>query len=168
MKWRKQPLDSEVRARLALRPKERIIAWVDDGAGRLIVASDSALHLQRVPPDYARVGWDQIEHASYEAGMLSVTLTPDLDSATLRVPVGEGRELPVVVRDRVTASIVVDRFVPLDGETGVRIVGRRAHDGMITWRTDVDSRLSSRPGTLEAAEQLLAEARAEVGDSRAP
>ena len=128
------------------------------------MASESALHLQRVPPDYARLGWDQIEHASYEAGMLTVTLTPELDSAVLRVPVGEDRDLPVVVRDRVSASVVIDRFEPLDGEVGVRMVGRRAADGAITWRTDLDPTLVGRPDVEDSARRALAEARAEIGD----
>jgi hypothetical protein len=165
VKWRKPALDPQVRGQLDLRPKERILAWVDDGAGRLIVASETALHLQRVPPEYARIGWDRIEHASYEAGTLTVTLTPDLDSAVLRVPVGEDRDLPVVVRDRVSASVVVDRFEPLDGEVGVRIVGRRVADGSITWRTDLDPTLVGRPDVEDAARRALAEARAEVGDA---
>jgi hypothetical protein len=165
VKWRKPALDPQVRGQLDLRPKERILAWVDDGAGRLIVASETALHLQRVPPEYARIGWDRIEHASYEAGTLTVTLTPDLDSAVLRVPVGEDRDLPVVVRDRVSASVIVDRFEPLDGEVGVRIVGRRVADGSITWRTDLDPTLVGRPDVEDAARRALAEARAEVGDA---
>lgn len=163
MRWRKQPLDPEVQMRLVLLPKERIIAWVDDGAGRPIVASETALHLQRVPPDYARIGWDQIEQAAYEAGVLSVTLTPDLDSATLRVPVGEDRELPVAVRDRVTASIVVDRFVPLEGEAGVRIVGRRAADGSITWRTDLDPALERQGAFVDETAKALTDIQSEVG-----
>lgn len=164
MKWRKQPLDPEVQARLELRPKERILAWVDDGGGRLIVASETALHLQRVPPEYARFAWDQIERASYETGMLTVTLTPELDSAVLQVPVGEDRDLPVVVRDRVSASVVIDRFEPLDGEVGVRIVGRRTAEGGIIWRTDLDPTLVGRPDAEEVVRRALAEARAEVGE----
>ncbi len=57
-----------MRARLDLQPKERVLAWADDGAGRPVVATETALHLQRVPPEYARFGWEQIERASYESG----------------------------------------------------------------------------------------------------
>jgi hypothetical protein len=147
---------------LDLAPKERVLEWVDDGEGRAIVASDSALHLQRVPPNYARIGWDEIEHAEYSAGVLTITLTPQQGSATLRLPVGDELYLPVVVRDRVTASVVVDRFEPLKGEAGVRIVGRRSRDGSITWRADLDPELETDPAACAAAETVLTEVRSEV------
>ncbi len=162
MKLRKSSLPDDIRAALDVDPKERILAWADDGNGRAIVASETALHLQRVPPTYTRFGWEQIEHASYEAGVLTVTLVPEPDSATLRLPVGEGRDLPIAVRDRVTSSVVVDRFVPLTDEVGVRIVGRRAGSGDVVWRTELDPSLADIASALEAAERALEEVRAEV------
>ncbi len=163
MKWRRPALDDDVRELLHLAPKERILAWVDDGSGRLVVASDTALHVQRIPPEYSSFGWEQIERASYDSGVLTVVLGPDLGGATLRVPVGDGRDLPVVVRDRVTASVIVDRFVALDGESGVRIVGRRGPSGGIAWRADLDPDLVGDPAARAGAQEALVEVRAEVG-----
>lgn len=139
------------------------MAWVDDGSGRPVVASDTALHVQRNPPDYSRLGWEQIERASYDSGVLTVVLGVDLDEATLRVPVGDGRDLPVVVRDRVTASVIVDRFVALDGNVGVRVVGRRGPMGTIAWRAVLDPELADDPAARAEAQLALAEVRAEVG-----
>ncbi len=160
--WRTPKLPPEVRAQLDLADKERVLAWVDDGSGRLVVASESALHLQRNPPTYARFSWDQIEHASYEGDVMTITLIPDLGSASLRVPVGQDRDLPVAVRDRVTSSVVVDRFVPLEGDLGVRIIGRRGDHGVVAWRTDLDPALADRPDLETLVEELLAEVQAEV------
>jgi hypothetical protein len=162
MRWRKPQLDPNVREQLDLRPRERVLAWADDGSGRPVVASESALHLQRTPPQYSRIGWEQVERVTYDSGVLVVTLVPQLDSATLRVRVGDERDLPVVIRDRVTASVLVDRFVPLDEEAGVRIVGRRAADGTVTWRGDLDPALTGRPDLEGAVESALAEIRSEV------
>ena len=164
MKWKRAELDPDVYSLLEVRPKERVLAWADDGAGRPVVATETALHLQRVPPDYARFGWEQIERASYEAGTLTVVLGDSLGGATLRVPVGTERDLPVVVRDRITASVVVDRFVALSGDAGVRIVGRRAADGGVIWRLDLDPGLQSDPRAVTASEEALVEVRAEVGE----
>jgi len=164
MKWKRVELDQDVYARLDLRPKERVLAWADDGAGRPVVATETALHLQRVPPEYARFGWEQIERASYEPGTLTVVLGESLDGATLRVPVGSERQLPVVVRDRVTASVVVDRLVALSGDKGVRIVGRRGPDGVTIWRQELDPALLADAAARAAAEEALAEVQAEVGD----
>ncbi len=165
MKWRRTPLDPAVKGQLELRPREKILAWVDDGSGRVVVASETALHLQRTPPEYARLAWEQVERASYDSGTLTVVLTPELGSATLRIPVGEGRELPVVVRDRVTASVLVNRFVPLRGDAGVRIVGRRQENGEVLWRSELDAALAGDATAQGEAAIALAEVRAEVGEA---
>jgi hypothetical protein len=159
--WRTPKLPGDIRSQLELSPKERVLAWADDGNGRAVVASETALHLQRHPPTYSRFSWNQIEHASYEGGVMTIALTPDLGSASLRVPVGESRELPVVVRDRVTSSVVVDRFVPIEGDLGVRIIGRRGDHGLV-WRMDLDPALADRSEVVEQADGLLAEIQAEV------
>lgn len=163
MRWRRPALDDDVRARLDLAPKERVLAWVDDGSGRLVIASDSALHVQRNPPDYSSLRWEQIERASYDSGVLTVVLGPELGGSSLRIPVGDGLDLPVVVRDRVTASVIVDRFVALDDESGVRIVGRRGASGDVLWRSDLDPTLSGQPEMERAAQQALDDIRSEVG-----
>lgn len=164
VRWKRTELSQEVYGRLDLQPKERVLAWADDGAGRPVVATETALHMQRVPPEYARFGWEQIERASYEAGMLTVVLGESLGGATLRVPVGPERQLPVVVRDRITASVVVDRFVALSGDSGARIVGRRASDGTVAWRVELDPALDGNAEARAASEAAFAEVRAEVGD----
>jgi hypothetical protein len=164
VKWKRAELDPDVYALLDVHPKERVLAWADDGAGRPVIATETALHLQRVPPDYARFGWEQIERASYEAGWLTVVLGESLGGATLRVPVGSERQLPVVVRDRITASVVVDRFVALSGDAGVRVVGRRGVDGGVTWRLDLDPGLVADASAVAASQEALAEVRAEVGE----
>lgn len=164
MRWRRSPLAPAVKEQLELRPKERVLAWVDDGAGRIVVASETALHLQRTPPAYSRIGWEQVERASYDSGTLTVVLVPEQGSATLRIPVGEGRDLPVVVRDRVTASVLVNRFVPLRGDAGVRIVGRRQENGQVLWRSELDPGLADDAGARGEAAMALAEVRAEVGE----
>ncbi len=164
VRWKRTELGEDVYERLDVLPKERVLAWADDGAGRPVVATETALHMQRVPPEYARLGWDQIERASYEAGTLTVVLGESLGGATLRVPVGPERQLPVVVRDRITASVVVDRFVALSGDDGVRIVGRRGPDGTIAWRVELDPALDGDDAARTASQVAFDEVRAEVGD----
>jgi hypothetical protein len=159
---RRQKLPPEVQSQLMLGPKERVLAWADDGHGRPVVASETALHLQRMPPEYSRITWDQIEHARYDEGVLVLALSPELGSATLRIPVGQGRELPVAVRDRVTSSVVVDRFVELRGEHGVRIIGRRTDAGGVVWRTDLDPMLSGDPAVDAEVQTLLDEVKSEI------
>jgi hypothetical protein len=57
--------------------------------------------------------------------------------------------------------VVVDRFVPLVNDRGVRIVGRRGDHG-IRWRTDLDPEIAEDQQFVNEAQRLLAEAQAEV------
>ncbi|MCZ3389666.1 MAG: hypothetical protein LH645_11240 [Actinomycetia bacterium] len=164
MRWKRAELAGAVYASLDVHPRERVLAWADDGAGRPVVATETALHVQRVPPEYARFGWEQIERASYEAGTLTVVLGESLGGATLRVPVGPERQLPVVVRDRITASVVVDRFVALSGDSGARIIGRRGPDGTVAWQVELDPALDGDAAARAASQVAFDEVRAEVGD----
>ena len=159
---RRRKLPDDVRSQVELKDRERVLAWADDGAGRLVVASETALHLQRNPPQYTRITWDQVEQARYDEGILTILLAPDLGSAALRVPVGDGLDLPVVVRDRVTSSVVVDRFVAIDGDLGARIVARKTESGAVTWRLDLNPELAGRPEAAQAAEAALQEVKREV------
>jgi hypothetical protein len=155
-------LPDEVRSQLDLGARERVLAWADDTKGRVVVASESALHLQRQPPDYTRLPWHQIDQARYDQGTLEVVLSPELDSAMLRIPVGGSPDLPVAVRDRITASVVVDRFVELRGDVGVRIIGRRTDTAGVVWRLDLDPALADDPGVVAEAQAMLDEVRREV------
>jgi hypothetical protein len=164
MKLGRKRLDSTVLAALDLQPGEHVLAWADDGAGRLVVATETALHLQRTPPDYTRLGWETIERASYQDGLLTVFLTGEDASRSLRIPLGEDTKLPIVVRDRVTASVVVDRLVTLTGNLGVRVVGRRApRSDHVVWRVEPDPGLPDTSEIREASDQALADIKAEVG-----
>ena len=164
MKLRRPKLPDDIRGQLDLTRGEHILAWADDGQGRLVVASEGGLHLQRVPPDYSRLGWEEIEHVSYDSGVMTIDLVPEQGSASLRVPIGSERELPVAVRDRVTASVVVDRFVPLVDDRGVRIIGRRAASGETHWRLDLDPSIADQEAVVSEAGRLLADIKAEVSE----
>ena len=136
---------------------DRPLAWATDEAGRHIVATEQSLILQRNPPAYEHIGWESIDRVSYADGVMSLTLVPDPagPAASLRVPVGDARELPVAVRDRVTASIVVNQHLPLQGRKGLRVVARRrAGETDLRWGfvfdpgLEVDDHLLSRAGGL--------------------
>lgn len=145
---------------------ERALAWTTDGDGRYIVATERSLILQRNPPGYERIGWETIDQASYAAGVLSLTLLPQGDDppAHLRVPVGDEPELPIAVRDRVTASIVLNQHFPLQGRRGVRVVARRrSGDSDLRWGYVFDSDLVVDAELREQASRLVEQVRSESG-----
>lgn len=71
-----------------------------------------------------------------------------------------------LVRERVTASVVLQRHVAVRGKRGVRVVARRAPRGdrPISWIFEFDEGVDpADPAVRDAAEQALAVAQAEVG-----
>jgi hypothetical protein len=159
-------IPDEISSAVALDRGERALAWTTDDQGRHIVATDRGLVLQRRPPAYDRIDWELIDQASYDDGVISLTLVPDGDGAVthLRVPVGDAPELPIAVRDRVTASIVVNQHVPLEGRKGVRVVARRGSvNEELRWGYVPDSGLVLDDVLQARARELVDEVRAESG-----
>ncbi|MDF1603828.1 hypothetical protein [Nocardioides sp. YIM 152315] len=117
-----------------------------------------------------RIPWEEVQAADW-----------DKDSATLRISEvgawGEQRpehvfalpepgRLLELVRERVTASVVLQRHVPVDGRRGLRVIARRAPSGdrPIAWFYEYDEGVDpDDPDVRRAAQEALAAARAEVG-----
>lgn len=118
-----------------------------------------------------RIPWEQIASADW-----------DSDEHTLRVVElvawGETRpehrlrldqadRLLQLVRERITASIVIQRHVPVRARQEVRISGRRAPgtSGPIEWYVDYDLGLDPAADVVRrVAGEALAAARADVGE----
>ncbi len=165
MKWRRG-IPTEICAAVGLDRGERALAWTTDIAGRHIVATDRDLILQRNPPGYERIGWESIDQASYANEVLSLTLVPaDGDpSARLRIPVGDDTKLAVVIRDRVTSSIVVNQHMVVEGNKGLRIVARRRFgDSTLRWGYVADSGMTVDQTFRAAADDLVEQVQRESG-----
>ena len=166
MRLRKSRLPDDVVARVGLNRGERVLVWITDPDGRYLVATESDLILQRRPPAYARIGWETIEHAAFKAGYLHLLVAEDSDldqTTALQIPAGDDINLPIVVRDRVTASIAVNEHVDLEGELGVRVVARRrAGQDALIWGFRTDSKLQLTPELRSRAEQAVRDVRASL------
>ena len=71
-----------------------------------------------------------------------------------------------LVRERVTASIVLQRRVPVTGRRGVTVIARRPPQGSgeTTWAVELDPGLApGDPAVREAAARGLQDAQAELG-----
>jgi hypothetical protein len=144
---------------------ERVLAWARTSDG-VVAGSAAALYL----PGGVRIPWDQVEAADW-----------DLESQTLKVTeVGTwGSPRPVhplvltepalllqLVRERVTASVVLQRHVAIRGKAGVRVIARRAPTGAreLSWLFEYDEGIDpADPFVAHAAQEALAAARDEVG-----
>jgi hypothetical protein len=162
----RQRLPREIVDAITLDRGERALAWATDDAGRHVVATDLGLVLQRHPPGYERLDWDTIERASLDGGVMVLRLvSADGNSGeTLHLRIGEQRDLAVAVRDRLTASIVLNQHFALRGRRGVRIVARRSpKTGTLTWSWLLDRGLDLDDDLRSTARDLLEQVRRESG-----
>ncbi|WP_235739055.1 hypothetical protein [Nocardioides alcanivorans] len=69
-----------------------------------------------------------------------------------------------LVRERVTATMVLQRHVPISGAKGVFVIGRRAPGGEITWYFDFEWGVDpTDPDVLRRAREAMAQVRADYG-----
>ncbi|MEZ5093068.1 hypothetical protein [Nocardioides sp.] len=155
---------------VALAPGERVLAWAEGAGGLVAAGSRQAFYLVPSEGDQVRLPWEQVEAADW-----------DRDESTLRVAEvgtwGERRvvhevvletpgDLLAMVRERVTASIVLQRHIPVTARRGLRVVGRRSPvgDAPVEWFFEYDAGVDPDDPTVRlAAEAALDQARSDAG-----
>ena len=145
-------------------PGERVLAWAEAAEG-MVAGTRDALYVGST-----RIAWELVEAADW-----------DRDTSVLRVSEvgtwGEHRpehrltiekpgRLLELVRERVTASVVLQRHVPLRGRRGLRVIARRAPRGdrPVVWVFEYDAGVDPEdPEVQRVARAALAAAQEEVG-----
>ena len=166
---RAAPLPDEVRRRAHLPRGERVLARAAAPDGTWLLGTRDALVLVE-PATTIRLPWEQVEHAEW-----------DRDTDRLRVvEVGRFRRpqpthsftvpdpgsLLELVRERVTASVLLQRRVRVRGRQGLLVVARRPPRGGtdVTWSWEPDPGLDpDDPEVHEAADRAIREAQDELG-----
>lgn len=171
MPWRpgRDALPADVARDLSLQAGERVLAFTKAGDGACHVATDQALHVA-AEGRHRRIAWECVDRATWDRDSegLVVAEVADFGEPQPRhlLAVTEPGRLLEVVRERVTASVLMSRHVPVAGSRGLKVVARRppAGDGEVVWSFWLDEGLQpSDPEVLAAAERGLAEAQAELG-----
>ncbi|TIC83949.1 hypothetical protein [Nocardioides sp. GY 10127] len=157
--------------RLVLPRGERLLAVARTEDGLLVGGSRNALHAG-APGEAptASLAWERVQAADWDAETGELVVAEVGTWGEERVvhrwrPVDAGRLLQLV-RERVTASVVLQRHRKVVGERGVRVVVRRAPSGAgePEWFVEFDTGLDpADPAVRAAAQDLLAEARGLVG-----
>jgi hypothetical protein len=133
---------------------ERVLAWAYAFRDAPVVASTVAVYLPDPddPAVLARLPYEQVASATWDEPVLDV-VTVGPRRRRFVVELDEPGMVPQIVRDRVTASIVVSEHVPLVGTLGARITARRPPTGdrEITWNVVFDAGLDSADPRLRAA-----------------
>ncbi len=170
-------LPADVLAAAALPRGERVLAayaadatWLLGTRARLVVverdpAGESDLRAARLP-------WEQVEDAGWdrETSTLQVREAGEFGRPrrewSLTVGEEEPRELLELLRERVTASIVLQRQAPVHGKRGLVVACRRnPTGGPLHWTVAFDPGVEpDDPAARAAAEDLLARMRAELGE----
>jgi len=143
---------------------EKVLAWASSADG-VVAGTRAALYL----PGGHRLPWEQVEAADW-----------DSESDTLRVSevgtwgeprpsyslvLAEPSRLLQLVRERVTATVVLQRHVAIRGRRGVRVIARRAPAGEreLTWLFEYDEGIDpDDPFVEHAAQEALASAQDEI------
>lgn len=130
----------------------------------VVIATDRALYFSGADKDAkpVRLAWTEIIRAGWEEPWLTID-TNDGEKITLHLdPAGE---LPPVVRDRVTASVLIRERVPLDIGGSVVCVGRREPGSdRVMWLVEFDPDTDVESTEIRAsADRALGELRATLG-----
>ena len=160
---------AQVRAQLDLAPGERVLAAAADADGVWVVGTDRALHVGVGQPA-RKLAWEQIDRASWhdETERLEIVEVADFGMPQPRheLAVQDPRRLLDLVRERVTASVLLTRHVPVAGSRGLKVVARRSptRQGEVLWSTWLGDGLDpADPEVRRAVNEGLAAARAELG-----
>jgi hypothetical protein len=151
---------------LALEPGERVLASAAGGTGT-VVATNRRL-LVPLPGGYDGIDWETVDRATWdgEGNVLTIMQTAPFGTRPRqhRLRVEEAARLLDVVREQVTASVVISRYVLIDGEHGVRITGRRQSGRAgFHWVVAVDKGLSmDARGVRDQIDAAVSAVRAEV------
>ena len=160
---RRRRVPAAVRESLRRERGERVITYAVTRDGRYVVATGRALYL----PGDVRLPWEQVHQATWHGGWLYVQETSTLDArgGEHHLRLDDPGRLPEAVRERVSATILVNQYARLTGDHGVRVVARRSPTGTeTTWTLVFDAELDPHdPALRTAAGQVLEEIRRQTG-----
>lgn len=165
---RRSGLPGSVLDRMAQEPGERIFAWAPttgDVRGH-VIGTDRAMVL--VGDEVLRLPWDRVIRAAWSEPVLELLVQPEPAGPTrsMRLVMAEAGRVPLVVRDRVTASVVAQHHVALDSEgRGVRLLARKVPmSDQVRWIVLFDTGLDPEDPELRArADTALAQVRMSLG-----
>lgn len=160
---------AEVLAAAGLERGDKVLAHAQDG-DRWLLGTRRAFVVVEQGAVVTRLPWETVQAAdwSQDAETLRVTEVGEFGRprASYSFRLADPALLLQLVRERVTASVVLQRGVLVDGKRGLKVIGRRSPEGgPIAWMHEYDDGLDpADPAVAEAAEALLRQARNDVGE----
>ena len=159
---------ADVVARSGLTAGERVLAATRARDGRWLLATRRRLVIvpDAVAEPVETIGWEQVEAADWSRDEDRLRVS-EVGKYGQRRPVHEflldepGKFL-ALLRERVTASVVLQRRVVVRGKQGLFVVARRVPDSdEITWAYELDPELDAEDPEVRRLAELGLEAAAE-------
>lgn len=162
---------AEVTARAGLSRGQKVLAAAEASDGSWLLGTRQALVIVRPDDtDAETIRWEQVASADWvrDDDRLRVIEVADYGHPrpTHEFTLDEPGTLLTLVRERVTASVVLQRRVAVRGKDGLSVVARRAPTGAgdITWAYELDSGLDpDDPEVRRLADLALRAAAEELG-----
>ena len=166
----RERIPTDVLERAGLPRNDKVLASGVTRDGTWLLGTRRVLVL--VAPDHRVVmPWESVEDASWDRDEERLRITGvgayGRPRPTYSLEMEEPAHLLQLLRERVTASIVLQRRASVRGSLGVTVIGRRSPvGGPITWMHAYDPGLDPEdPAVLGLADGLVEQVRSEVGDT---
>jgi len=156
-------LPTEVRTTVRGRPLAA--ACAEDGTW--LVGTRDALFV--VGPSPVTLPWEQVQHADWDqdTSTLTVERVEEYGAPVTRwsFVLPEPGGLVPLLRERVSASVLLQRRVPIEKKRGLTVIARRPPaGGAVTWAYQLDPGIDpADPLVAEAAEEALRDAQESLG-----
>ncbi len=154
----------------AVVPGEKVLAAAQTSDGTWLLATRERLYAVDDGAELLRLRWEEVQRADWDRDSTTLRVEAVRDygeqvaTSTYQVP-EPGRLVPLV-RERVDASIVLQRRVPVVGKRGFTVVARRSPSGgdELTWSFEFDAGIDPEDAVVAAATDVaLGEAKESLG-----
>ncbi len=150
---------------------DRVLASAETADGTWLVGTRDALAVvSAADGEVETVPWEGVQRADWDVESSTLTVERVEEFGTPVVPMVFEVAAPgaflQLLRERVSASIVVQKRVDLERKRGLTVIGRRppSGDGPVTWAYELDQGVDvADPAVLAAAEAGLREAQESLG-----
>jgi len=166
-------LPADIRARIPLDKGEKVLAGTLARDGTWLCGTRDALLIvdpSGAAPDASRIAWERIETVDWDRETEQLKVIEVGEFGRVRpeyaFAIDEPGLLLELIRERVTASVVLQRRVVVSGKRGLFVVARRAPrgSGEISWAYEFDRGVDpADPAVMEAARIGLESAAEELG-----